>query len=86
MLQTSIHLWHGLIHEARKTKTVIGVELNESDHELPEGGDIQEEDNNESFVSETSDSRRNLAGKMQCHTTVRSKDVKRARRYVAEVL
>ena len=72
--------WLDPYMEARKTKTVLGVELNESDHELPEGGDIQEEDDNESSVSEISDSRRNVAGKTQCHTTRRPKDVKRARR------
>lgn len=67
--------------EARKTKTnFIGAELNESDQELPEGGDIQSEDGNESSVSEISDSIRNVAGKMQCHTTGLPKDVKRARR------
>ena len=54
--------------EARKTKTnFIGAELNESDQELPEGGDIQEEDDNESSGSEISDSRRKVAAKMQCH-------------------
>ena len=73
--------WLDPYMEARKTKTnFIGAELNESDQELPEGGDIQEEDDNESSGSEISDSRRNVAGKMQCHTTVRPKDVKRARR------
>ena len=67
--------------KSRKTKTnVISVEMNESDQELPEDGDIQEEDDNESSISEISDSSGDIPGKTQSHTTGRPKYVKRTRR------
>ena len=73
--------WLDPYMKSRKTKTnVISLEMNESDQDLPEDGDIQEENDNDSSISEISDSSGNIPGKMQSHTTGRPKYVKRARR------
>ena len=70
--------WLDPYMKARKAKTdVISAE---SAQELPEDGVIQEVDDNESSISEISDSSSNVLQEMQSHTTGRPKYVKMTRR------